>query len=154
MLISFLRHIRSKPKAVRNNYAMLLAGVFTAVVALVWGFTSLQMPAVSIQTTAEETKSAPFANLFGQLKDQLAAAKASFATTSTDQLEANTESETGPGATSTNAQNLQLSPETINQIRQESSSSTIVATTSTQPVFQEVLISTSSKATSTNGGRE
>lgn len=76
MLKKALRHIRQKPKAVRNQYALVLSATFTAVVFLIWlvsGTSSLNRPDSTIKVVEGNT---PFSNLIKQAKDQFASSKA------------------------------------------------------------------------------
>ena len=154
MLKSVLRYIRQKPKAIRNQYALALASVFTAGVVLIWlasGGPGLG-EAGSPQQAAEGNT--PFSNLIKQAKDQFASSKE--ALTKAEQVASTTPA--------TTAGEMILSSETLEGIDETVwSTSTVVSATSTNFGFSsgskitatsvieyiEVRIATTTKATTT-----
>lgn len=80
MLLRVIDKIRQKPRAVRQQYAFVLAVSFTAVVTLIW---SLSLPARFLYVQEEfsdiaidiepisQTATVPFAGVWTQLKKQL-----------------------------------------------------------------------------------
>lgn len=76
MFLSFVRHVRRQPKAVRNQYAFIFALIFTASVGAVWLYGNIANSGSGDFAVGEEAKnSAPFASLFKQVKEQWATAK-------------------------------------------------------------------------------
>jgi len=78
MIKRFLRNLRQKPKGVRDNIALGIAGTFTAIVFMVWlhHFPSK----AAVLTSQEQTKADEkpgFAGIFGDFKEQLASLKES-----------------------------------------------------------------------------
>jgi hypothetical protein len=73
----FFSHVLKQPKAVRNNYAMALAGTFTGLIALVWVVTKVG-GAGTLPVTAAENTAGGFATLLKETKEQAAAVQASF----------------------------------------------------------------------------
>lgn len=76
MLRRWIGSLRNKPKAVRDNVALSVAGGATALVALGWLFITPE----TVTTVASEVKEQPnaFSTLFGQLREQTAAVTDSF----------------------------------------------------------------------------
>jgi len=74
MLKKIIKNIRQKPKAVRDNIALGIAGVFTAMIVMVW---AIDMPArySEIQQNQADDESTSFFNLFSNFKEQLATAE-------------------------------------------------------------------------------
>lgn len=70
MLRRFITQLRHKPKAVRDNIALGVAGSMTAVVVLAWVLVTPE----NISTVASEARKQPgtFATLFNQIKEQTA----------------------------------------------------------------------------------
>ena len=119
MLITFIRHVRRQSKAVRNQYALALAGVFTACIGVVWLYTSFLTPEGGLISSAPETeKSLPFSNLIKQTKEQWAAATEAIK----EEIPATTTSETLP-----DSRNFILTEETISDQAGKSSSTTTVS---------------------------
>lgn len=139
MLKSALRYIRQKPKAVRNQYALALSSLFTAMVVFVWlasGGSGLQQAGSSLKASEGST---PFSNLIKQAKDQFASSKA--ALTKAEQATSSTDTST---TTSTSGEMI-LSAETLEGIDQASwATSTTASTTSTNFGFSEPSSATSS----------
>ncbi len=79
MLKSFIRKIRTKPKHVRDQYALGIAGTFTTLVALLWLFgapgTSLDDDLITNSYEVDEKK--PFGDFLDYAKDQIASVKES-----------------------------------------------------------------------------
>ena len=73
----FFGHILKQPKAVRNNYAMAMAGTFTGVVALVWLITKVGS-GVAVPMEAAENTPGGFATLFKETKEQVATVQQAF----------------------------------------------------------------------------
>lgn len=73
----FFSHILRQPKAVRNNYAMALAGTFTGVIALVWVVTKVGGGG-TLPVTAAENTTGGFATLIKETKEQAAAVQGAF----------------------------------------------------------------------------
>jgi flagellar hook-length control protein FliK len=73
----FFGHILKQPKAVRNNYAMAMAGTFTGVVALVWLVTKVGS-GVAVPMEAAENTPGGFATLFKETKEQVATVQQAF----------------------------------------------------------------------------
>lgn len=138
---SLLRTIRSKPKSVRDRYALLVSLGFTGMVALVWGLTGMNLDQKTVTDVAQD-ETTPFANLTKQIKEQWAVAQGS--------LDKETATTTEP-AVVTNPTELIISEETKVEIAsgQEgwSASSTTV---SPEPELVIVQIATSSQATTTS----
>jgi hypothetical protein len=75
MIKRLIRNIRQKPKAVKNNIALGIAGVFTAVVSSFWLY---NFPTThSLKITTEADNMAGFSGLFSDFKDQVATLKES-----------------------------------------------------------------------------
>lgn len=138
---SLLRAIRSKPKVVRNQYALGVAFMFTGVVALAWVMTGMSLDPKTVSEVAEAERPA-FANLTEQIKEQWAAAQAAL-------------KDSPQGGTSTDATvvedplDLTLSEETRAELA--SSSPEWIATssaTTTEPSYIVVQIATSSSLAS------
>lgn len=74
-MLQKLARLRGSSKSVRDRYALGIASSFTIIVALIWVVT---LPARFGQTpmeNAQATGAAPFASLFKQARDQVAAVK-------------------------------------------------------------------------------
>ncbi len=90
MLKQILKNIRKKPKSVRDNIAMSIAGGFTALVAIIWLY-NLPTWYSEIEKKHSNNKEAPgFSDLFGDFKEQFANPKKS----ETDLVENQVESTT------------------------------------------------------------
>lgn len=116
MIKRALRHIRQKPKAVRDQYALAIASIFTAIVIMVWLATGVADTRTDDSTV--QAGNTPFSNLIKQAKDQFVASKASLVET---QKAANASS-TDDLSTSTSAGDMILSPETLEGFSQSSTS--------------------------------
>lgn len=113
MLIKLIKDIRQKPRASRNKYAFIFAGVFTGVVAMVWSVSVLPNKFSSgsfevLDTGA--TSSSFFSDIFKQSKKQLASVASVIENKNNQQeenpeLEKNTESLKNPENTQ-NPENL------------------------------------------------
>lgn len=143
MLFETLDKIRTKPKSVRDQYAFVAAVVFTVVLTGVW---ILSLPSrfsvITTEVATVNTKTAPFARLISQVKDQFGAAKESVATiitaassTATNGFATSTSVSSeldGPGrpvailigssssslGSSTNQQNIQIGTSSVSTTRQ------------------------------------
>lgn len=75
MIKRLLRNLRQKPKAVRDNIALGIAGVFTFIVGSFWLY---NFPATHSLSTALEADDDPaFSGLFSDFKEQVATIKES-----------------------------------------------------------------------------
>ena len=110
MLFKILDKLRSKPKAVRDQYSFLIAVTLTFVIG---GFWSLSLPerfhlaipgSLAVSTSSAPT--APFSNFFSQFKDQFASVKEAV----TNAPSSYRKSESSPSST-TDARGLKLTPE-------------------------------------------
>ncbi len=120
MFKSALRYIRQKPKAVRNQYALALSSLFTAVVFFIWlasGTSSLDKTSSSLKATEVST---PFSNLIKQAKEQFASSKV--ALTKAEQA-------TSSSTASTTSGEMILSPETLEGVEQTNWSTSTATTT-------------------------
>ena len=155
MLFKFLDSVRSKPKPVRDQYALGIAIFCTFVIGGVW---SLSLPTrfggdSQVAALASTTKNAaPFANFFVQLKNQFSGVKEAI----NDLSQATTTAPTTASTTEA-ALGLQLSDENKQQIKASSTensgsnihfgTTTIMSTTT-----QKQAASTTRATTSTSGG--
>ncbi len=137
---SFLRNIRSKPKAVRNQYALGISAVFTGLVALVWVVTGMSLDSQT-RDDVESGERAPFANLTEQIKEQWAAARGSMNTALSTTTEAVVE----------DPLTLTITPETKAEIANETTEWTASSTATTTPEYIIVQIATTSQASGTVG---
>lgn len=158
MLKSALRYIRQKPKAVRNQYALVLASVFTAMIVFVWlasGGSGLQEASTTLKASEGNT---PFSNLIKQAKDQFASSKS--ALTEAEQATSSTATTT----TNSTSGEMILSAETLEGIDQTNWSASTTSSTSsinfgfsvageasstTLVQYIEVQIATTSRASAT-----
>lgn len=137
---SLLRTIRSKPKAVRDQYALVVSLGFTGIVAFVWVLTGMSLDQKTVTDVAQE-ETTPFANLTEQVKEQWAVVRGSLredaaTTTETDVVQ--------------NPAELIISEETKADIangQNDWSASSTTASPLTEPVV--VQIATSSQSSST-----
>ncbi len=159
MLFKFLDQIRSKPKHVREQYALGIAVFCTVAIGGVW---SLSLPArfaseTQVAGAATSSNTAPFSNFFTQLKQQFTSVKQ-------EVEELKIASTTGPVsvASSTEAAlEMQITPENMEQIKDNevTASSTefqyggmqATGTSVTQP--KPILIGTTSAATASGTAR-
>lgn len=74
MLRSYFRRIRMQPKPVRDRHALIIASVFTGVVATAWVFTQLQTDTATERKISTDSQP-PFSGLVNQIKDQWAGVK-------------------------------------------------------------------------------
>ena len=155
MLFKILDNIRSKPKYVRDQYALGIAVFCTVAIGGVW---SLSLPSrfagdSQVAALASTTNAAPFTNFFTQLKHQFAGIKDGIknvpvATTTKQTSASSTES----------ALDLQLSDENKAQIKATETSGQgtkiqfgngAAVGTTTDTYSQAVIIASSSKAATT-----
>src|SRR3989344_1661217 len=120
----FLQNIYRKPKEVRDNYALVTAGVFTMVVCVFWVTARLQAPINGDLIVSDSIS--PFATLIKKSKEQLAAQGAP------------------PPAATTTAANLILTEEDKATASAKASST---ATSSQEVQYKEVLIGTTTATT-------
>ncbi len=143
MIRSTLRYIRQKPKAVRNQCALALASLFTALVAVVWFMAQVPTSGTEVNNgPLVETGdySRPFANLFKQAKEQWAAAGGAVSTSTA--LEATKLESSGT---------MTITPETMADLVETegdwtASATVVVSTTSS---YREIQIMTAPRATTT-----
>ena len=87
MLRRLIRSIRRQPKPVRDQLALISAGVFTAVVAFVWVYhvpTKFAALNEQRQMTAHDTEGPSFSQLFGGMREQVAAVRDAFSADETE----------------------------------------------------------------------
>lgn len=97
MLRRLILSIRNKPKHVRDNYALGIAGTCTAIVLLVWLYhwpTMMTARSEGRIHTEEGENTMPLSGFFDQAKEQIATARESLEeiATSTDSTDADTSS--------------------------------------------------------------
>jgi hypothetical protein len=135
---SFLRNIRSKPKAVRTQYALAISATFTGVVAVIWIVTGMSLD-LKTKEAVETGGQAPFANLSKQIKEQWATVRAAM----------NTSGATTSPAVVEDPLTLTISPETKAEIADTTTTWEASSTASTSPAeYVIVQIATTSLATS------
>src|SRR3989338_6927364 len=127
----FLQNIYRKPKEVRDNYALVTAGVFTMVVCVFCVTARLQAPINGDLIVSDSIS--PFATLIKKSKEQLAALKA-----------ASTEEPIVDQGAPTPAANLILTEEDKATASAKASST---ATSSQEVQYKEVLIGTTTATT-------
>jgi hypothetical protein len=110
MLQKFLNHVRSKSKATRDRYAMLIALSFTAVVAGAWLLTGSSITNSKELTAGANEHNAPFSQLFRQIKEQFGEVKEKISEMSTS-TEAVGEDDASSGTN--DSFNMELTPETV-----------------------------------------
>jgi hypothetical protein len=130
----FLQNIYRKPKQVRENYALVTAGVFTMIVCVFWVTARLQTP-IGGGSIVRDTTS-PFATLIKKSKEQLATLKAAMPEAAVE-----TEAEV---STSSSASTIILSEE---DKAAAAAKATSTATSSVELQYKEVLIGTTSAST-------
>lgn len=131
-----LQKIYRQPKATRDTYAFMAAGVFTAVVCTIWVAARLQTPIDGGSIVRENAS--PFATLIKKSKEQFAALQAAVPESTSTSTETTT-----TGAT-TSATTIVLTEEEKAAMNAKASST---ASTSTQLQYKEVLIGTTSAST-------
>jgi hypothetical protein len=145
MLFTFLDTVRSKPKHIRDQYALGMAVICTLVIGGVW---SLSLPArfageSQVAALASTTNAAPFANFFTQLKNQF-----SGITEVIDELPAGTSTPASIASSTEAALDLKLSEENKEQIRASSTGTRIEfgtgASTTGQMTGKPVMVATTS----------
>lgn len=137
---NFFQHIRRQPKAVRDNYALGIAGSFTSVVLLLW---VVAFPDGGLLDAPEQEveKLTPFSTLLSQSKEKLAEIKASLnSASSTDSLAAVVTTST------TTPENIILSDTDIALALDKASSTQSSTSTPTQIEYTEVLIGTTTES--------
>ncbi len=161
MLFKILDRIRSKPKHIREQYALGIAIFCTMAIGGVW---SLSLPArfageSQMAAVASSTNAAPFSNFFTQLKQQFTSVKKGI-----EELKVASSTLPLSAASSTQeALELQISPENIEQIKDKqgtASSSELqfgtemnATTTTMTPKPQAIMIGTTSESVSTGTAR-
>lgn len=143
---SLLRTIRSKPKAIRDQYALVVSLGFTGIVALVWVLTGMSLDQKTVTDVAQD-ETTPFANLTEQIKEQWAVARGSLkdsgATTTEPAVVANpaeliiseeTKAEIANGQDGWSASSTTVSPATEPVVVQIATSSQSTSTASTSAV--------------------
>ena len=167
MLRSLFLYVRQKPKAVRNQIALAISSVFTGLVALVWLVGQVDRPEPS--SLADTAVGAPeyekpFAGLFDQVKQQLAAVRESVSAATSTAAEATT-TEIANGSvldmtlsSETIASTSVLLPESTNATTSTTTVSVVTSTTAStttvsQPVptepYRVIQIATTSKSVAT-----
>jgi hypothetical protein len=143
MLRSILLYMQRQPKAVRNQYAFAVSGLFTGIIALIWVFTQASVPAASsLATDANtDTERTPFSTLIEQSKKQFAAARSAF-----QDQDIGTSTESESVETPVNASTLILSDETITDAAEAEAEDPYItaATTSAGQVVRITTATTSS----------
>jgi len=142
MLYTFFDKLRTKPKVVREQYALLGAVCFTLMIGGVW---SLSIPArlgsVAANASTTNVASAPLSGFVAQLKSQFKSARTGvtgpFATTTAT-----------PSAASSAvaALGLQLTPEN-KQILETPSSTIRFGTTTIAPAVKPAVVATTTATT-------
>ena len=160
MLFKILDHIRSKPKHVREQYALSIAIFCTMAIGGVW---TLSLPArfageSQMAALASSTTAAPFSNFFTQLKQQFTSVKKGI-----DELKVASTTAPLTAASSTEAAlEMQISPENIEHIKDKQSTASssefqfgteIKATTTMSPKPQPIMIGTTSASAATGTAR-
>ncbi len=137
---SLLRNIRSKPKAVRNQYALGLAFVFTGAVAFAWVMTGMNLDQKTVHEVAETNRPA-FSNLTEQIKEQWATARAAIDGASAE------EKATTSAAVVADPLGFTLSAETAAELAAEGRTEPATSTaTTSEPWYVIVQIATTSSA--------
>jgi hypothetical protein len=140
--------MRMQPKAVRDKHALMIALTFTGLVAGAWLFTRIQSYSADQEQVASETQP-PFSGLLNQVKDQWAAVQETFSDISDPAAEAD---EAEPSV-EMSPESLQLSEETLEKVRRESTANTDYMNTEGEteaaPVQEVQIVTVSSTATTT-----
>lgn len=143
MLFKTLDNLRTKPKVVRDQFAFMVAVVFTILIAAIW---ALSLPSRLERITAGEqaTTTTPFAGFFSQFKSQFSHPAETVATT--------TVASDGTSAASTTEAALTLDLSSTTKAALESSGTTIrfSSTTIQSGGGRPILIATTSSATTTD----
>lgn len=130
MLKRILRSIRQKPKPVRDNAAMLIAGAFTCMVFLLWAYHApTKFSAAEKQGVQTESPSG-FTDLFGRIGSQLGAITEAVKSEEGDEAVSPISSETGDGETEQPAVNSAATTTPMKDL--ESTSSVAVPTPTPQ----------------------
>lgn len=118
MLLKFLDKLRTKPKHVRDQYALAFACMFTLLIGGVWSTTlpSRLSSASSVANVSATTNAAPFSNLVNQLKSQFS--------DSLDKKPEQIASSTSATSTTEEALDLKLSDENMANVKSSSTMST------------------------------
>lgn len=140
MFRALFSYIHRQPKAMRTNYAFILASLFTGVVTLVWlSVHSKTGFLIKSGNQAEQVSDRPFSNLFDQAKEQMAAVRGAVGDTK-DAL-------VNEATTTLQAQNMVLEQSTINETNAKQAETPSVVTTpsatptTTEPIYREIQIS-------------
>lgn len=160
MLFKILDRIRSKPKHIREQYALGIAIFCTMAIGGVW---SLSLPArfageSQMAAVASSTSAAPFSNFFTQLKQQFTSVKKGI-----NELKVASSTIPLTAASSTEAAlEMQISRENIEQIKDKQTTATNTnsqfgaethATTTVALKPQPILIGTTSQTVATGTAR-
>ncbi|MEN9922276.1 MAG: hypothetical protein RL097_553 [Candidatus Parcubacteria bacterium] len=150
MIKRILRNLRTKPKSVRNNIALGIAGTFTALVFSVWlyHFPNKISSLTEFSQSNKNKNTAEFTDFFGQVKDQIAtlneATENEVATTTSAANENDWRKEYTVATSSvelfTTASTTMLASSTL--LQEEISSSTVAATST--PAIRPIRIVTTS----------
>jgi hypothetical protein len=152
MLLQFLRHVRSRPKAVRDQYALFCAGVFTAVIAALWLFNSSYLGGGTAAHDTAVPSNPPFSSVVNQMKDQWAAVQEAFTAPATSTVSIPPET-TVPEVV--DPRELILTEETKSNAALPASPVLIATTSASQTLqYQEVQITTKAHASTTPSLRE
>lgn len=140
---SFLRNIRSKPKSVRNQYALGISLTFTGLVAAAWLFTGMNLDEATV-ANVETNDTSPFGNLTNQIKEQWATARESL-----------TEEATSTASTTVveDPLSLTITPETKAELASTSAEWNASGTEAIPAEFVVIQIATSSSATSATSSK-
>lgn len=147
-MLRWIERTRKKPKAVRDQYALLVAVLCTGVIALAWSFSlptrfqALVMEADTAAESSEESRSA-FGQFFKNTKEQAAAALDAARSGSTAG-----ENASSSESTDTTANKEPRAPWNVQ------ASTTTETSFSSAVVPRTVLIATTSRATQTPEDRE
>jgi hypothetical protein len=138
-----------QPKGVRDKHALVIAVTFTSIVAGAWLFTRIQSYSANEDQIATEAQP-PFSGLLNQAKDQWAAVQETFSDLSNTAT--TTEDSGAPAQIETSPESLQLSDETLEKVRRESTITDYMDTeevTEARPVQEVQIVTVSSTATTT-----
>lgn len=122
MLFKILDNLRSKPKHIREQYALGIAVASTLLIGGVW---TLSLPARfagenQVAALASTTNAAPFSNFFSQLKHQFSGVKKTI-----DELPKGTSTPTSIASSTEAALDLKLSEENKDKIKASSTETKI-----------------------------
>ena len=160
MVFKILDHIRSKPKHVREQYALGIAIFCTMAIGGVW---SLSLPARFVSDSqmaavGSTTTPAPFSNLFTQLKAQFT----SFKKGVDDRTVATSTIPLTVASSTEAALDMQISPENMEQIKDKEATATSTefqfgvesnSTTTITPKPSTIMIGTSTQTTASGTAR-